>query len=122
MGTLLSWPVGVEASTASPAFLGEALKLPPAGGKNLTSGMGNTAAFSMGKQSGTCISRQNTDQASTASAMDSPKAAGWSKGCSGCACGACLLSDELKRQEMWGLPGKRSFSKFFLVGTDNFFK
>lgn len=124
LGRLLSWPIGVEASMVSPAFLGEALKLPPAGGKDLTAGMGNTTAFSMGKQSGTCISRQNTDQvlAPTASAMDGPKAAGWSKGCSGCdfSHGACLLSNELRRQEMWELPGKRSFSNFSLVGLENF--
>lgn len=85
LGRLLSWPEGVETSIAPPASPGEALKLPPAGGKDLIARMGNRAAFSMGKQSGICISRQNTEQvlASTASAMDGPKAAGWSKGCSG---------------------------------------
>lgn len=71
LGWLQSWPVGVGTSIPSSVFPREALELPHEGGKDLTAGMENKPAFFIGKQSGTCTSRQDIDHdlASTASIM-----------------------------------------------------
>ena len=123
LGWLQSWPVGVGTSIPSSVFPREALELPHEGGKDLTAGMENKPAFFIGKQSGTCTSRQDIDHdlASTASIMVHslscwtihPKATvdviflRW---------GFQFLTDELKGPAMWALPGKRSLNKFSWLG------